>query len=357
MSLEENLKELEALRRMVEGGLAFGQEIRHARTSRGMTLDALAAATGIAKSYLSQIETGYALRPRDEKVRRIAGALGLNEEALVAQSRLAQLPSGAKERIARLAQLAHLREMFDSTEEMIRALLAAKESSEDHRAPAAPAAPPAETAAAPAPSAPAARDAGAARGEDARGPVPAAGTSAAPAPAATPGPPPALNLDALHRSGLLHHLAEWGADRVDDRHSTVRRVPIINKVAAGYPQEFTDLGYPVGVADEYITVPAEMDDPSAFAVRVVGDSMEPRYREGDIVIFSPAARVRSGDDCFVRFGMTGCPSEGASTFKRVFFDADERVRLQPLNEQHAPAIVRPADIAGVFRAVARYEKL
>ena len=32
-----------------------------------------------------------------------------------------------------------------------------------------------------------------------------------------------------------------------------------------------------------------------------GDSMVPKYREGDVVIFSPAANPRSGDDCFVRF--------------------------------------------------------
>lgn len=33
------------------------------------------------------------------------------------------------------------------------------------------------------------------------------------------------------------------------------RVPIINRVAAGYPAEFTDLGYPAGVADDYIGAP------------------------------------------------------------------------------------------------------
>ncbi|MBE3097855.1 MAG: helix-turn-helix domain-containing protein [Planctomycetes bacterium] len=324
MSLEENLRELEGLRRILEGGIAFGQEVRRARTGRGMTLDGVAAATGIAKSYLSQIETGYAPPPRDEKVRKIARALGLDEEALVAQAHLSQLPEGAKERIARLVHLARLGEVLDSTEEVARALLAAKGEG------------------APGGNQPGGQNAAAGAGDGAH----AAGAKGA-----------ALDLDALHRSGLLHHLAEWGADRVDKIPSGLRRVPIINKVAAGYPQEFTDLGYPVGIADDYVTVPAEMGDPSAFAVRVVGDSMEPRYHEGDIVILSPAAQVRSGDDCFVRFAMAGGLNEGEATFKRVFFDAEDRVRLQALNERYAPSVVRPADIAGVFRAVARYEKL
>ena len=324
MSLEENLRELEALRRILEGGIAFGQEVRRARTGRGMTLDGVAAATGMAKSYLSQIETGYAPPPRDEKVRKIARALGLDEEALVAQAHLSQLPEGAKERIARLVQLARLGEVLDSTEEVTRALLAAKGEG------------------APGGNQAGGQNAAAGGGEGAQ----AAGAKGA-----------GLDLDALHRSGLLHHLAEWGADRVEKIPSGLRRVPIINKVAAGYPQEFTDLGYPVGIADDYVTVPAEMGDPSAFAVRVVGDSMEPRYHEGDIVILSPAAQVRSGDDCFVRFAMAGGLNEGETTLKRVFFDAEDRVRLQPLNERYAPTVVRPADIAGVFRAVARYEKL
>lgn len=33
-------------------------------------------------------------------------------------------------------------------------------------------------------------------------------------------------------------------------------IPIINKIAAGYPSVFTDLDYPPGVADEYLRVPA-----------------------------------------------------------------------------------------------------
>ena len=72
---------------------------------------------------------------------------------------------------------------------------------------------------------------------------------------------------------------------------TSRLIPVINKVAAGYPEDFSDLDYPVGVADDYIRCP-DLHDPNAFAVRVVGDSMEPKFCEGDIVVFSPAA-----EDC------------------------------------------------------------
>jgi repressor LexA len=130
-----------------------------------------------------------------------------------------------------------------------------------------------------------------------------------------------------------------------------RLIPVINKVSAGYPTDFNDLDYPVGIADDYIRCP-DLHDPNSFAVRVVGDSMEPKFREGDIVIFSPAAEVHNGDDCFVRFTM---PHE--TTFKRAFFESDNKVRLQPRNEKYSPTIVDGKRINGLYRAVVKYERL
>ncbi len=130
-----------------------------------------------------------------------------------------------------------------------------------------------------------------------------------------------------------------------------RLVPVINRVAAGYPMDFDDLDYPVGVADDYVRAP-DIHDPNAFAVRVVGDSMEPDFHEGDIIIFSPAAEVRSGDNCFIRFAD---PHE--TTFKRVFFESDNKLRLHPLNERYASTVVTGERITGLYRAVAKYQSL
>lgn len=130
-----------------------------------------------------------------------------------------------------------------------------------------------------------------------------------------------------------------------------RMVPVINKVAAGYPADFDDLDYPAGVADDYVRCP-DIHDTNAFAVRVVGDSMEPKFQEGDIVVFSPAAEVHNGDDCFIRFAE---PHETA--FKRVFFEPDNKVRLQPRNENYSPLIIDGKRINGLYRAVIKYEKL
>lgn len=128
-------------------------------------------------------------------------------------------------------------------------------------------------------------------------------------------------------------------------------IPIINKVAAGYPQDFNDLDYPVGIADDYIQCP-NINDPNAFAVRVIGDSMEPKYRQDDIVVFSPRVEVHNGDDCFIRFKN---PHE--TTFKRVYFEPQDKIRLQPRNDKYSPIIINSDNLNGIYRAVRTIQKI
>ena len=136
-----------------------------------------------------------------------------------------------------------------------------------------------------------------------------------------------------------------------DKLTASRPIPLINKPAAEYPADFDDLDYPIAIADDYVRCP-DLHDPNAFAVRVAGDSMEPKFHEGDIVIFAPAADVHAGDDCFIRFAK---PHE--TTFKRVFFEPNNKVRIQPRNEKYSPEIVDGKHINGIYRAVIKYEKL
>ena len=127
-------------------------------------------------------------------------------------------------------------------------------------------------------------------------------------------------------------------------------IPIINEVPAGYPTDFTDLDYPPSVADEYVQCP-DTSDPQAFAARVVGDSMEPAYHEGDIVVFAPNTPAESGQDCFVRL------ESGETTFKRVYQDDPARLRLQPLNAKYPGHIVPRREVTGLWPVVVRIEPL
>ncbi len=162
------------------------------------------------------------------------------------------------------------------------------------------------------------------------------------------------SLDELYSTGVLRA----AIDQIDPEPSDLSepspirfalQVPLINKVTAGYPADFTDMGYPARIADEYIRTP-DLNDPDAFAARVVGDSMEPTYREGDIVVFSPARAIESGADCFVRL-----EPDSQSTFKRVYFERDESgaelIRIQPINNAYPPRTVPREQVAGLYAGV------
>ncbi len=152
-------------------------------------------------------------------------------------------------------------------------------------------------------------------------------------------------LDAAFLSGLLHRVVDQAAGNVTS--VSMRMIPVVNKVAAGYPSDFTDLSYPRGIADDYTPAP-DPSDPDAFAARVFGDSMTPKYAPGDVVVFSPVAAVRDGDDCFVRF------DDGTTTFKRVYstlIKAARHVRLVARNPKYPPTELPIDRIAGVYRAV------
>ncbi|MBM3567173.1 MAG: helix-turn-helix transcriptional regulator [Alphaproteobacteria bacterium] len=89
-------------------------------------------------------------------------------------------------------------------------------------------------------------------------------------------------------------LAEEGAGRL-----TARRIPLIGMAQAGNKGYFDDAGFPVSGGWEDIIVP-DVSDPHAYALQVVGDSMVPVYRDGDVIIVSPAASVRRGDRVVVK---------------------------------------------------------
>jgi len=56
----------------------LGQTIRGIRTAKGMSLSRLAAATGITKSTMSQMETSEDANPTIDTLIKIAGALGIS---------------------------------------------------------------------------------------------------------------------------------------------------------------------------------------------------------------------------------------------------------------------------------------
>lgn len=281
--------------------LGFGETIHRRRTALRLSLAEVARRAGCAKSYLSAIENGIKGAPGEELSGKLERVLSFRDGELVEMSMWARTPASVR------ADVEAMRARDAARDQVARELAALLKAG---------------------------------------------------------------GVDALHREGKLAELirayeGEDGSEKIPggtlgpsakggmgegvERVGLPIEIPLINKVTAGYPGSFTDLGYPARVADEYIRAP-DVHDPDAFAARVVGDSMEPAYREGDIVVFSPARLVESGMDCFVRL-----EPDSETTFKRVYFeegeDGSERIRIQPINNAYSAMVVEREEVAGLYAGV------
>ncbi len=156
------------------------------------------------------------------------------------------------------------------------------------------------------------------------------------------------SLDDMLRTGQLRKLVEENTANVEQAMPCTRRVPVMNNVAAGYPQFFTDLDYPAEHADHYEHCSEESWDGQLFAATIVGNSMEPMYHEGDTVTFSPHAATADGSDCFVRI-----EPDHETTFKRIYFEGRDqsRIRLHALNPKYEDRVLSREQIAGLYTAV------
>lgn len=108
----------------------------------------------------------------------------------------------------------------------------------------------------------------------------------------------------------------------------LRPVPIISWVMAGKWNEVSDIFQP-GDAEDWIE--SDVKGKSVFALRVKDDSMEPEFREGDIIIVNPHVDTKPGDYVIVK------NDENEATFKQLKKFGDVYV-LHPLNDSKYPDI-------------------
>ena len=123
-----------------------------------------------------------------------------------------------------------------------------------------------------------------------------------------------------------------------------RRVPLIGFAQAGGDGFFDDGGYPVGGSWDEVGLP-EIADTNAYALEISGESMEPVFRDGDLVIVSPAAPVRRGDRVVVR------TRAGEVMAKQLQRRSARRVELLSLNPSHPGYTFDLTEIAWIHRIV------
>ncbi len=128
------------------------------------------------------------------------------------------------------------------------------------------------------------------------------------------------------------------------RAAAQRRIPLIGLAQAGSDGFFDDGGFPVGGSWDEVSLP-EIGDLNAYALEISGASMEPVFRDGDVVIVSPAAPIRRGDRVVVR------TAAGEVMAKQLARRSARRVELKSLNPAHKDYSFDLRDVAWMHRIV------
>jgi len=126
-------------------------------------------------------------------------------------------------------------------------------------------------------------------------------------------------------------------------------IPIVGYVSAGEPSvpNYSDGDTPpgVGVLGEIDLAQDFGPGAACYAVKIRGDSMLPRFRDGGIVVCSPEASWKHGDTCLIRH------LDGRVWVKRLV-DHEGTWCLEPDNPLYESIPLRRDEIAYVHRVTA-----
>ena len=107
---------------------------------------------------------------------------------------------------------------------------------------------------------------------------------------------------------------------------------------------FDDAGIPVGKAWDEIAFPA-VDDENPYAIEVSGNSLEPAYRDGTVLIVSPNASIRRGDRVVVK------TKDGKATVSELKRRTSKIIELRSMDAEPAERTVALRDVLWMQRIV------
>lgn len=139
-----------------------------------------------------------------------------------------------------------------------------------------------------------------------------------------------------------HQTASAPGDRGSD---TARLIPVIGWAHAGEAASYDEIP-----KDWQCRIPTDCPDEHAFAVVLEGDSMEPKFSEGDWIIVQPGLQPYSG--CFVvaRFADDGV------IFRRMEMSGG-MIRLMPLNDRWQPSEHKPDEFSWLYPVWGRFTQI
>lgn len=154
---------------------------------------------------------------------------------------------------------------------------------------------------------------------------------------------------------LLNISLDYLLGRVDNNVSITSisepfiKIPVLGNIPAGVPIEAIEdiLGH-IDIPESMATGGKEF-----FALKIKGDSMSPKYENGDVVLFEHCSSCDSGSDCAVMVNGDDV------TFKRVEI-VESGIMLKPMNSNYETMFYtkkdiedKPVRIIGIARQVRR----
>ena len=124
--------------------------------------------------------------------------------------------------------------------------------------------------------------------------------------------------------------------------AAARAVPLLGFAEAGAGGYFDDGGFPAGKGWDEIAFPS-VNDEHAYALEVSGQSMEPAYRDGDVILVSPSAPIRRHDRVVVK------TKGGEVMAKELNRRTAKTIELKSLNAAHPDRTLVATDVLWIAR--------
>jgi phage repressor protein C with HTH and peptisase S24 domain len=123
--------------------------------------------------------------------------------------------------------------------------------------------------------------------------------------------------------------------------ASTQSVPLLG-LAEAAGAHFDASGFPAGKGWDEIAFPA-VNDEHVYALEVSGDSMQPAYRDGTVIVVSPAAPIRRGDRVVVK------TRDGEIIAKELKRRTAKSIELRALNAAQTERTLAVDDVAWIAR--------
>jgi phage repressor protein C with HTH and peptisase S24 domain len=120
-----------------------------------------------------------------------------------------------------------------------------------------------------------------------------------------------------------------------------RLVPVVGHVKGGTDGYLDEMQFPTGYGEGFVEFWTK--DSAAYALRVKGDSMHPRYRAGEFIVVTPSIEAQPGRDVVVKL------KDGRKLLKLLNWVRGDEIQLLSINDGYAPTTLSVDEVESIHR--------